>query len=366
MHDHHAGPQGNSDFVRIGIIGLGYWGPNLSRVFGNIRNCRVTAICDRCEDRLQEFAGQFPHAVATREAGEILSRDIVDAVVIATPTKSHYLLARTALERGIHAFVEKPLATCAAECEQLVSLADERGLNLFVGHVFLYSAPVRKLKELLSKGEIGDLSYISSSRLNLGPVRHDVNALWDLAPHDVSIMLYLMDSVPESVSCSGLAYLNKGVHDVCSLSLNFPGNRMGIIHVSWLDPHKRRVLTMVGNKRMAIYDDIDPLEKIKVYDRGVEAPPYANSFGEFPFSYRYGDTYSPRLIEAEPLKVECQSFIESIVDGKTPLTDGRNGLDVVRVIEAANHSLHNGNGRVEIAPLEASSVLAGGGQIANV
>ncbi len=350
MFDRTITQNSNGRKVRVGIIGLGYWGPNLTRVLNGLRDCRVTAICDRCEDRLNEFAAMLPDALTFRDAQDFLSTDHVDAVVIATPTTSHFALARAALERGIHTFVEKPLATSTRECEQLVKLADAQNRTLFVGHVALYSAPVRKLKELLDSGEIGELSYISSSRLNLGPVRHDVNALWDLAPHDVATMLYLMGSPPVSVSCSGLAYLNQKVHDVCALSLNFENNRMGIIHVSWLDPHKRRLLTMVGNKRMVIYDDIEPLEKIKVYDRGVEAPSYADSFGEFHFSYRYGDTYSPRLIEAEPLKVECQSFIESIIEGKQPLTDGRNGLEVVRVIEAADHSLHNGNGRVELPP----------------
>jgi predicted dehydrogenase len=336
--------------VRIGIIGLGYWGPNLTRVLGSLRDCEVTAICDRCEDRLQQFEAMLPGVKTFRDAQDILSTEHVDAIVIATPTTSHFSLASAALERGIHTFVEKPLATSAIECEQLIQLAAAKDLILFVGHVALYSAPVRKLKELLDSGDIGELTYISSTRLNLGPVRYDVNALWDLAPHDISIMLYLMGGPPVSVSCSGLAYLNQKVHDVCSLTLNFENNRMGIIHVSWLDPHKRRLLTMVGNKRMVIYDDIDPLEKIKVYDRGVEAPSYSDTFGEFHFSYRYGDTYSPRLIEAEPLKVECQSFVESILEGKQPLTDGRNGLEVVRVMEAADHSLHNGNGRVELIP----------------
>jgi len=308
----------------------------------------VTAICDRSPQRLAHCARQFPRALATTQDAEVLRREVIDAVVIATPTRTHYSLARKALEQEIHTFVEKPLATSSEECEHLIELAEERGLTLFVGHVFLYSAPVAKLKDLVATGDLGDLYYISSTRLNLGPVRHDVNALWDLAPHDISIMLELMGDSPVSVSCAGLAYLNEQVHDVCSLALHFTNKRMGIVHVSWLDPHKKRVMTVVGSRKMAVYDDIEPLEKIKVYDHGIETPAYSDSYGEFQFSYRYGDTYSPRLNEVEPLKAECRSFIDCVLQAARPRTDGRNGLEVVRVIEAANLSLLNGNGRVEL------------------
>jgi predicted dehydrogenase len=321
----------------------------LARVFGSLGDCRVTAICDRNTQRLRHYSELFPDALATVESDDLLDRDVVDAVVIATPTITHYALAAQALTLGIHTFVEKPLATTSAECEELIDLGRANQAVLFVGHVFIYSAPVTKLKDLVASGELGDLYYISSSRLNLGPVRHDVNALWDLAPHDVSIMLELMDDPPVSVSCSGLAHLNDRVHDVCSLTLQFSNKRMGIIHVSWLDPHKKRVMTIVGSKKMAVYDDLDPLEKIKVYDHGIDAPPYTDSFGDFRVSYRYGDTYSPRLVEVEPLKAECQNFIQSIMDGSIPRTNGHNGLEVVRVIEAANVSLHNGNGRIALA-----------------
>ncbi len=335
--------------LRIGIIGLGYWGPNLARVLQGLADCQVVALCDRSPTRLKRYASQFPEALATVNHEDVLNHETVDAVVIATPTKTHYQLARTALQEGIHTFVEKPLATSSQECEHLIDLADARGVVLFVGHVFLHSAPVAKLKELVTSGDLGDLYYISSTRLNLGPVRQDVNALWDLAPHDISIMLDLMGASPVSVSCAGLAYLNDQVHDVCSLALHFENKRMGIVHVSWLDPHKKRVMTVVGSKKMAVYDDIEPLEKIKVYDHGIEAPEYSDSFGEFQFSYRYGDTYSPRLVEVEPLKAECRHFVDCIVENRCPTTDGRNGLEVVKVIEAANLSLQNGNGRIDLA-----------------
>jgi predicted dehydrogenase len=332
--------------LRIGIIGLGYWGPNLVRVLSGLPNCEVTALCDLNTQRLKEFCDRFPAAIGTTDKSKILTRNVVDAVVIATPTKTHYPLAKEALEQGLHTFVEKPLATSTVECKELIDLAERKDLKLFVGHVFLHSAPVAKLKEMVLSGELGDLCYMSSTRLNLGPVRHDVNALWDLAPHDVSIMLELMGARPVSVSCSGLAYLNESVHDVCTLAMHFENNRMGIVHVSWLDPHKKREMTIVGSKKMAVYNDIEPLEKIKVYDNGVEAPSYSDSYGEFQFNYRYGDMYSPRLNEMEPLKAECLSFVDCIVQEKRPMTDGQNGLDVVKVIEAADISLQNGHGEV--------------------
>jgi predicted dehydrogenase len=276
--------------------------------------------------------------------------------VIATPTNTHFPLARHALEKGLHAFVEKPLATSSRECEELISLASAEDVVLFVGHVFLYSAAVVKLKELVVSGELGDLYYISSRRLNLGPVRRDVNALWDLAPHDISVMLELMDSPPVSVSCSGLAYLDEQLHDVCSLTVQFENRKMGIVHVSWLDPHKTRLMTVVGSKKMAVYNDVDTTERIKVYDHGVDAIPYNDSFGEFHYAYRYGDTYSPRLEEREPLKAECRSFVESITNGTMPKTDGHNGLQVVRILEAATVSLFNGNGRVGLGADAAAKV----------
>ncbi|MHC4179026.1 MAG: Gfo/Idh/MocA family protein [Planctomycetota bacterium] len=349
--------------IRVGIIGVGYWGPNLVRSFDSLRDCQVAAVCDRDVNRLKQICETFPAARLTTDATELLNHDL-DAVVIATPTNTHYSLAKEALERGLHTFAEKPLATNSGQCQELIRLADRRGAVLFVGHVFLYSAPVAKLKELVSNGELGELCYISSSRLNLGPVRQDVNALWDLAPHDVSIILDLMGAMPQSVSCSGLAYLNDSVHDVCSLTLHFEDKKMGIVHVSWLDPRKRRVMTIVGSKRMAVYDDIEPLEKIKIYDRGIDAPTYTDSFGEFQYSYRYGDTYSPRLVEKEPLKIECRSFIDCIVKGVRPKTDGQNGLQVVRVIHAADRSLRDSGARI---PVEQSVCpQAGNGEMREV
>jgi predicted dehydrogenase len=335
--------------IRMGIVGLGYWGPNLLRVVSGLPDCEITALCDINPQLLRDFQRKLPSVkLATTCASEVFSREVVDAVIIATPTKTHFALAAEALGAGLHCFVEKPLATSAAECDELIALADSEGLSLCVGHVFLYSAPVAKLKEMVDNGDLGTLYYMSSTRRNLGPVRHDVSALWDLAPHDVSIMLDLMGCSPLRVSCNGLAYLSDTVHDVCVLSMHFPGNCMGTIHVSWLDPNKKREMTIVGSRKMVVYNDIDPLEKIKVFDHGVEKQPQCESFGDVQCSYRYGDTYSPRIQEVEPLKAEMRHFLDGILLGRQVRTDGRNGRDVVRVIEAADYSLHQGCGEVEL------------------
>lgn len=334
--------------IRVGIIGVGYWGPNLVRCFQELPEVEVAYVCDRDTKKLDHILERFPSVTAVTDAEEVLRRDRIDAVVIATPTKTHYRLAKRALEARLHTFVEKPLATRGEECADLIECAAANGVMLFVGHVFLYSAAVAKLKDLVSSGELGEIYYISSSRLNLGPVRHDVNALWDLAPHDTSIILELMGQSPISVSCSGLAYLDRRIHDVCNMTMQFPDNRIGIVHVSWLDPRKRRVMTVVGSNKMAVYDDIEPIEKIRVYDTGIHAATEASSFGEFLYSYRYGDIYSPRIKESEPLKAEIRAFIDAILTGTRPKTDGWNGMRVVEVIEAADRSLREHGGQIAV------------------
>jgi predicted dehydrogenase len=334
--------------IRIGIVGLGYWGPNLVRCFSDIEQCKVTAVCDRDYDALLKIKDRFPSVFPLENFDTLLDRDLVDAVVIATPTASHFELTRKALEHDLHVFVEKPLARTSDECKRLVQLAGERNRVLFVGHVFLHSAPVIKLRQMIEAGELGNINYISSRRLNLGPVRKDVSALYDLAPHDISMMLYLLDQFPESVTCSGFDRLHPGIHDVCNLSMTFPGNRMGIVHVSWLDPRKERVLTVVGDKKMAVYDDLEQ-EKIKIYDKGIDRPSTSSGdFADFQLSYRYGGSFSPFVQESEPLKAECKDFIRCIRDGDVPITDGVNGLHVVEVLEAAQQSLQERGHRIEL------------------
>lgn len=333
--------------IRVGVVGLGYWGPNLVRCFSELADCKVTAFCDQNIDRLLMVKNRFPSIQPFDNYDQLLSADVVDALVIATPTATHFQLASKALKKGIHVFVEKPLARTVEECQQLIELSDANQATLFVGHIFLHSSPVAKLKELIDSGELGNINYISSRRLNLGPVRKDVSCLYDLAPHDISMMLYLLGEQPISVGCFGLAHLNEGVHDVCNLNLTFRGNRMGMIHVSWLDPRKERVLTVVGDRKMAVYDDLDQ-EKIKVFDKGIKTPAHASNYAEFQIAYRYGGSYSPFIQEREPLKSECEAFISSISKGQVPLTDGRNGLQVVEVLDAAEKSLFSGGGQVRL------------------
>ncbi len=328
--------------IRVGIVGLGYWGPNLVRCFTDLEDCKVTSVCDQNCDQLLRMKDRFPSVYPIENYDQLIERDLVDAVVIATPTETHHELARKALERDLHVFVEKPLAKTVAECRDLVDLAAHRNRCLFVGHVFLHSSPVLKLRELIESDELGNISYISSRRLNLGPVREDVSALYDLAPHDISMMLYLLDRKPMSVSCSGFDRLNPGIHDVCNLTMTFEGNQMGMIHVSWLDPRKERVLTVVGDKKMATYDDLEQ-EKIKVYDKGIDKPvKTSGDYADFQLAYRHGGSYSPFIKEREPLKAECAEFIRCITEGDVPLTDGVNGMDVVEVLEAAQRSLESG------------------------
>ncbi len=324
--------------IRVGIVGFGYWGPNIVRCFAELSCCKLTAVCDRSLERLIQIKDRYPSVNAFDDYEQMLASDLVDAVVIATPTASHFALAMRALEKGLHVMVEKPLAETGEQCRELMATAQANGCTLFVGHIFLHSSPVIKLRELITAGELGRINYISSRRLNLGPVRKDVNALFDLATHDISMMLYLLGDRPIRVSCSGIDLLKPGNHDVCNLTMHFPDNRMGMIHVSWLDPRKERVLTVVGDGKMAVYDDLEQ-EKIKIYDKGIVAPPATGDFADFQISYRYGGSYSPFIQEREPLKSECADFIRCIAEGLTPVTSGENGLAVVEVLEAANHSL---------------------------
>ncbi|MFC1831127.1 Gfo/Idh/MocA family protein [Thermodesulfobacteriota bacterium] len=333
--------------LRIGIIGLGHWGPNLERNFLNFPDTELTAICDLSDDCLNKVQKMNSKVYKTKKAKDLLDKRRIDAVVIATPTNTHYSLAKLALEKGIHVFVEKPLATKSSECERLIELAEKNNLILFVGHVFLYNSAVNTIKKLIDDGVLGRIIHINASRLNLGPVRQDVNALWDLAPHDISIVLELLGRLPESVNCQGLAYLKTDVHDVCSLTMHFEENCMATINVSWLDPNKTRLMTIVGDNKMAVFDDNEQLEKIKIFDKSVDTCAYTNgTYESFQATNRYGDTSIPWLHLVEPLKAECQNFIECVVTNKNPKTDGKNGLDVVRVLEAADISLHNSGGRV--------------------
>ena len=325
--------------IEVGVVGCGYWGPNLVRNLRQAQDCKLKVLCDVSQARLNHLGRLYPELSTTRRFETLLEDPELDAIVIATPVRFHYEMAKAALSVGKHVFIEKPIARTEAEARELVHLADRQGLVLMVGHTFLFSPAVRRMKEIISAGDIGDVQYISARRLNLGLFQKDINVAWDLAPHDISILLHLLEESPLSVSCQGSSHVGRGIEDVTMMYLNFPKNRCAFIQNSWLDPKKVRQMTVVGSRRMIVYDDTEPLEKLKIYDARVEVPPHYDTFAEFTYSYHYGDAYVPYIKQDEPLKLECQHFIDCIRKGTEPVTDGRLGLEVVRILEAADASL---------------------------
>jgi predicted dehydrogenase len=338
--------------VRIGVIGLGYWGPNLARVVAGLPDAELRVLCDLDPVRLAEAAIRFPGARVTSDTEEVFGSQDLDAVIIATPTSTHYALACRAIEHGLHVFVEKPLATTPAECADLTRRAAERGVVLFVGHVFLYTAAVARLKAILDDGELGGVRCISATRRNLGPVRSDVNALWDLATHDISIILHLLGELPVQVNCQGVAHLRPDIEDVCMLTMTFASGVMAVVHSSWMDPTKIRQMTVVGASRMAVFDDMEPVEKLRVHDKGIDLPPPLDGGAAPDYRYRSGETHSPGLEAVEPLKNQLQHFVECVATGAHPQTDGANGWEVVQVLEAADRSLRAGGAPVRLLGLE--------------
>lgn len=335
--------------LRIGVVGCGYWGPNLIRNFRSLPDCSLTSICDASASRLKHMSSLHPGVNTYESFDAMLAADNTDAVAVATPVHAHFALARRCLEAGKHVFIEKPMASSSKECEALVAAAKQRGLTLMIGHTFLYSPAIRMIKEIIDAGQIGAIRYISSRRLNLGLFQKDINVVWDLAPHDISIILYLMQECPSGVNCQGVANVTKGIEDVCNLSLSFPSGRFACIQSSWLDPRKVRDMTIVGTQKMIVYDDLEPLQKIRIYDHRVERPPHYDTFGEFQYSYHYGDMLAPYIRQEEPLKVECQHFVDCIRKGQEPLTSGIQGLQLVRILEASTESLKRGGERMSIA-----------------
>ena len=336
------------DPINVGVVGCGYWGPNLIRNFRHLQDCRVKLMCDTSEQRLAHIKSLYPEIEGHKDFGHLLNDAGLDAVIIATPVRFHYTMAKASLLAGKHTFIEKPMASSAEECEELIQIAEERGLVLMVGHTFLYSPAVRKIKELVDRGDIGDIRYISSRRLNLGLYQKDINVAWDLAPHDISIILHILGELPVSVNCRGEAHITPGIEDVTNIHLTFTKQRSAMIQSSWLDPRKVREMTIVGSKRMIVYDDVAPIEKLKIFDVRVEVPPHYDTFAEFQYSYHYGDMYVPYLKQEEPLKVVCQHFLDCIRNGKTPLTNGRRGLELVKILEAASASLKCNGAAIEI------------------
>ena len=335
--------------VKMGVIGCGYWGPNLIRNLFEIKEADVLYCCDLVESRLQLIRDRYPKIIITRDYKDILTDTNIDAVIIATPADTHYRIAKEFLLKGKHVFVEKPITFDVSQAEDLVDVSRKVGKILMVGHTFEYNPAVIKAKEYIEKGELGEVYYIASRRLNLGIVRSDINALWNLAPHDVSILIYLLGVMPESVRAWGSAFIQDDIEDVVFFYLYFPGNIAAHVQVSWLDPHKIRETIIVGSKKMIVYDDIDNDGKIKIYDKGIDKIENSNfqspNYADYQLRLRTGDLLIPKIDSYEPLKKECKHFIDCIRENKSPLTDGENGLRVVKVLDAAQKSLKN-NGTI--------------------
>lgn len=296
-------------------------------------------MCDVKEARLAHLSAIYPDVEGIADYDRFLNDVGLDAVVVATPVKHHHALAKASLLAGKHTFIEKPMAASSAECEELIEIAEAKGLVLMVGHTFLFSAPVQKIMEIVQAGDIGDIRYINSRRLNLGLFQKDINVAWDLAPHDISIILHILGELPVTINCQGNAHVTPQIEDVTNMSLMFRQKRFATVQSSWLEPRKVREMTIVGTRRMIVYDDLQTLEKIRVYDVRVERPPHYDTFAEFHYSYHYGDSYIPHLQQEEPLKSECQHFIDCIANSSEPFTSGRDGLELVRILEAASASL---------------------------
>lgn len=335
--------------VNIGVIGCGYWGVNYIRVFNELADSHVTKVCDKRAERLNFARQRYPTVEVTRDPQDLLGDPDIDAVVISTPADSHFTLAEKGLLKGKHILAEKPLTTTVTEGEKLVDLAEKTSKVLMVGHTFLYNAGIRKMKECIHAEDFGRIYYLHSTRTNLGPIRSDVNAIWDLAPHDVSIFDYFLEAQPLWVSAIGSRLLGNSKEDVGFITLAYPGNVIGNIHVSWADPNKVREVVAVGSQRRIVFDDLNNLERVRIFEKGVSpSPAEADSFGEFRFLVRDGDIISPRIEPSEPLKNQCAHFLDCIEKAMRPLTDGQNGLEVVRVMEAVQESLGQRGTPVEI------------------
>jgi predicted dehydrogenase len=343
--------------LKLGVIGYGYWGPNVVRNFSVQPDCKVVAICDQNPKAVAHVSSRHPSAQVMFDAAEVMESSAIDAVAIVTPVSTHYELAKKALHNGKHVFVEKPFTATSVQAEELIELADRKNLQIMVDHTFLFGGAVRKIKELIDGGILGPLYYYDSIRVNLGLFQHDVNVIWDLAPHDVSIMDHLIGSEPDLVLATGGAHLN-GFVDVAYITLYFPNNVIAHINVNWLSPVKVRTTLMGGQRKMLVWNDLEPAEKIKVYDKGVEV---RNEEGRHRLlvSYRSGDMWAPRVDDAEALQREARYFLDCIASGERPFNDGQAGLRVVKILEAADESLKR---RSEIVfPSSHQRVMAGTG-----
>ncbi len=344
--------------ITVNVIGAGRWGPNLIRAFHDLAEVRVHVVCDTDESRLALARHRFEGIRTSTTTEDAIADPKADAVVIATPVSTHYELTLAALRAGKHVLVEKPLCGSPIECEELQSLATDRGLVLAVGHVFLFNAGIRKVREYIHSGELGRIFYIHASRTNLGPIRDDVNALWDLASHDLSIFQYWLDAVPTEVTAHGESFLGHQVQDVVIGSYRYPGGVMACVHASWLNPRKVREITIVGSRKMAVWDDMSINEPVRIYNKWVETrrpEAYAEKFGSFPTTIREGDVLIPKVAGPEPVAAECEHFIECIRTGRKPLNHAGLATDVVQALAATDESLRDGGRRVRIPAVTAAT-----------
>ena len=342
--------------LRVGLIGLGYWGPNHARVLSELPETKLVAVADISEQAIGLIRRRYPAVRTTLDAGEVIGAPDIDAVIIATPTSSHHSLTLTALEADKHVLCEKPLATSTAECDELIAAADRAGRVLFVGHTFIFNPAVRMMREFIESGEVGQVLYCHTARTGLGPIRSDVNALWDLAPHDLSILFYLIDDEPVSTLATGRAILRDDYEDVVFVHLDFEEGTIGAAHLSWLDPYKVRKVTVVGDRRMIVFDDVASDEKLKVFDRGASYEAVSDAargtdFAEFRAQIRDGDIIVPKVPAAEPLKEQMLRFAECCRTGARSEADGAAGRRVVATLEAATRSLRSEGTRVELNPI---------------
>src|SRR3990167_768117 len=323
--------------INIAIIGAGYWGPNLIRNFVQLSEVDQIIVCDIREDRLQKMSSQYPKVKTTTCSEDIFKNSTIDAVDVALPAQMHYTYRKKGLLAGKHVKVEKPLAVNTNEANELIDIARNKNKILMVGHTFLYNPAVRKIKEYIKNGDLGEIYYIFSQRLNLGKIRSDVNVMWNLAPHDISMVLYWLDELPSKVSAKGVSFIQEGIEDVVFMNLDFPSGKTAHFHVSWLDPSKARKIVIVGSKKMIVYDDVSVDAKITIYDKGIDKKnimaelPEIESFGKFQLMQRSGDVLIPKIDFREPLSIECSEFVECIQNGRKPLADGINGYNVVNV-----------------------------------
>jgi len=340
--------------LKVAVIGVGYWGPNLVRNLIENPLCSETIVCDSDSEKLEKVLRRYPGVRVTTRADEVFKTPDIDAVMISTPPKTHFDLARKTLTAGKHVFVEKPFTLSSSHADQLITLAHAQERVLMVGHTFEYSPPVRKIKQIVKSGQLGEIFYLSSTRVNLGLHQKDSSVLWDLAPHDLSMLIYWLDEAPTEVMATGKDFVQPGIPDVAFVFLRFGSGAIAHVQVSWLAPSKLRRTTVVGSAKMLVYDDTQNIEQVKIFDKGVDYQD-PKTFGEYQLSYRMGDIVSPKLDTYEPLQAEVTDFLQSIHEGRRPYASGERGLSVVRVLEAAERSLSN-SGHVEVLEQETSLV----------